>query len=76
MASNVKENVDYRLLNNLSKLVICSHCLQRGVVTPVPQFISAARRVINLCARCRAVHLPDTSRIPANLIPFRRKRPE
>ncbi len=75
MASNVNGNVDYRLLNNLSNLVICSQCLQNGTVTPVPQVISFARRITNLCAHCRVGQLPDKLRVPGKLIPFRRKRP-
>ena len=75
MASNVNGNVDYRLLNNLSNLVICSQCLQHGTVTPVPQVISFARRITNLCANCRVGQVDDTLRAPGKLIPFRRKRP-
>ena len=40
MATNSKDKVDYRLLNRLNKLVICSRCLRAGRVTPVPQVVS------------------------------------
>ena len=53
MASDTKENVDYRLLNRLSNLVICSCCLQRGKVTPVPQVISNRHSLTNECSTCR-----------------------
>jgi len=48
-----KDNVDYRLLNCLSDLVICSACLQRGKVTPVPQLISDRHLLCNECQSCR-----------------------
>ena len=54
MATVVDENVDYRLLNRLSNLVICSRCLRSGVVTPVPQIISGRHSLTNECAECRA----------------------
>ncbi len=53
MADTAKDNVDYRLLNNLSNLVICSQCLRSGKVTPIPQVISKSRRPRNLCGSCR-----------------------
>ena len=53
MASDTKENVDYRLLNRLSNLVICSCCLRRGKVTPVPQVISDRHSLTNECSACR-----------------------
>lgn len=53
MADTAKDNVDYRLLNNLSNLVICSQCLRSGKVTPIPQVISKTRRPRNICASCR-----------------------
>lgn len=53
MDKTVKDNVDYRLLNRLSNLVICSCCLRRGKVTPVPQVISDRRRLTNECPSCR-----------------------
>lgn len=53
MASIAKDNVDYRLLNRLSNLVICSSCLRRGEVTPVPQVISGRHSLSNECANCR-----------------------
>lgn len=53
MASIEKDNVDYRLLNRLSNLVICSCCLRRGIVTPVPQLISDRHSLTNVCSSCR-----------------------
>ncbi|NCF72709.1 MAG: hypothetical protein GWP67_04295 [Gammaproteobacteria bacterium] len=53
MASNAKDNVDYRLLNRLSDLVICSSCLRNGKVTPVPQVISGRHLLANECTDCR-----------------------
>ncbi len=47
-------NVDYRLLNRMSNLVICSSCLQRGKVTPVAQVISNRHALTNECVDCRA----------------------
>lgn len=73
MANTSSENVDYRLLNNLSRLVICSQCLQEGTVTPVPQIISPERRITNVCASCRTRNLPKNSRKPGKLLPFQRR---
>lgn len=53
MASIARDNVDYRLLNRLSNLVICSRCLRRGIVTPVPQVISERHTLTNECTNCR-----------------------
>ena len=53
MASITKDNVDYRLLNRLSNLVICSGCLREGKVTPVPQVISDRHVLTNECPGCR-----------------------
>jgi len=53
MAAVVNENVDYRLLNRLSNLVICSSCLRSGKVTPVPQLISDRHSLTNECVDCR-----------------------
>lgn len=53
MAAVLKDNVDYRLLNRLSSLVICSCCLRRGKVTPVPQVISDRHSLTNECPSCR-----------------------
>ena len=54
MGSVAKDNVDYRLLNRLSNLVICSYCLRRGKVTPVPQVISDRHSLSNECPNCRS----------------------
>jgi hypothetical protein len=45
-------NVDYRLLGQLSDLVVCSRCLKRGKATPVPQVISPRHTPRTLCASC------------------------
>jgi superfamily II helicase len=49
IASN---KVDFRLLGMLSRLVICSRCLQHGKVTPVPQVISPRHTPRSLCGEC------------------------
>jgi hypothetical protein len=54
MANKVNDNVDYRLLDRLSNLVICSSCFQSGVVKPVPQVISDRHFLQNVCNECRA----------------------
>ena len=64
MSTLVKDNVDYRLLNNLSNLVICSHCLRSGKVTPIPQIITRQRAPTNLCRKCRSKQSPDGLRRP------------
>ena len=53
MATHSKDNVDYRLLNRLNKLVICSRCLRQGKVTPIPQVFSSYHRPRNVCDKCR-----------------------
>jgi len=53
MASTAKDNIDYRLLNRLSNLVICRCCLRRGKVTPVPQVISDRHSFTSECPKCR-----------------------
>ncbi len=62
MSAEVKDNVDYRLLNRMSDLVICSHCLRSGRVTPVPQIFSSHRSPTNLCPPCRARLTPASTR--------------
>ena len=47
------DNIDYRLLNRLSNLVICSSCLRRGLITPVPQVISDRHTLTNEGPNCR-----------------------
>ena len=54
MATHSKDNVDYRLLNRLNKLVICSRCLRQERVTPIPQVFSSFHRPRNVCDKCRA----------------------
>ncbi len=53
MPTQSKDNVDYRLLNRLNKLVICSRCLRQGRVTPIPQVFSSYHRPRNICDKCR-----------------------
>ena len=53
MATHSKDNVDYRLLNRLNKLVICSRCLRQGRVTPIPQVFSSYHRPRNVWDKCR-----------------------
>jgi hypothetical protein len=53
MVTTADDNIDYRLLNRLSNLVICSSCLQRGNVTPVAQVISGRHSLTNKCPDCR-----------------------
>jgi len=45
-------NIDYRLLSQLSNLVICSRCLKNGKATPVPQVFSHRHTPRTLCASC------------------------
>ncbi len=47
-------NVDYRLRDALSTLVLCSRCLQNGKVRPIRQFISSVRKPRNICNDCRS----------------------
>lgn len=48
----VQHKVDYRLLGLMSDLVICSGCLRKGKVTPVPQIVSERHTPRSLCAAC------------------------
>jgi hypothetical protein len=60
MATLVLDKVDYRLLNRLSDLVICSRCFRLGTVTPVPQVISSRHALKNICQACStASRRPD-----------------
>jgi hypothetical protein len=61
MTTPTKDNVDYRLLNRLNKLVICSRCLRAGRVTPIPQLLSSNKRPRNVCPDCRAETGKDTA---------------
>ena len=63
-------NVDYRLLDRLSNLVICSQCLRVGKVTPVPQIFSPRHTPHNVCSSCRS---STKQSAPANKAGFRRK---
>ncbi len=62
MASTANDNISYRLLNKLSNLVICSSCLRKGTVTPVPQVISGRHSLTNECAECRATGTAQNGR--------------
>lgn len=61
MAAPAVDNVDYRLLNRMSNLVICSVCLQQGKVTPVAQVISNRHALTNECVDCRATKIDRTT---------------
>lgn len=69
MASIKQDKVSYRLLEKLSNLVICSRCLQRGIVTPVPQIISDRHSLTNECVDCRQETLAPQAKFgrPATL---------
>lgn len=45
--------IDYRLLQRLSELLLCSRCLHRGRRVTVRQIISHRHRPQSLCATCR-----------------------
>ena len=62
MASIGNDKVSYRLLDNLSNLVICSSCLRAGVVTPVPQIISGRHSLTNECTGCRTKNPAEVGR--------------
>ena len=51
-SSPPRGNVDYRLLSQLSDLLICSRCLQDGRVTPIPQILSHRHTPRTLCGGC------------------------
>lgn len=66
------DNVDYRLLNKLSRLVICSQCLRAGTITPVPQVFSKRHRPNNVCSKCSAERLDnDTCDTFGKVLQFR-----
>ncbi len=74
MATAAKDNVDYRLLNKLSDLVICSHCLRSGKVTPVPQVFSKRHTPHNVCSHCRRRLTGKVRKSDAKILAFRRKQ--
>ena len=47
-----ENNVDYRLLGLMSRLVICSSCLRNGRITPIPQILSPRHKPRSQCAAC------------------------
>ena len=61
-------NVDYRLLGLMSDLVICSGCLRKGKVTPVPQIVSHRHTPRSLCAGCTRPQRRNLRRILTHLI--------
>lgn len=73
MATAVNDNVDYRLLNRLSNLVLCSQCLRAGRVTPVPQVLSKRRRPHNVCTSCRHRLTGGVRSSMGKVLQFRRK---
>ena len=74
MAPTAKDNVSYRLLNRLSDLVICSPCLRRGKVTPVPQIISDRHALTNVCSDCRCQRLRPQAKQQAVVRAIRQHR--
>ena len=60
-------SVDYRLLSQLSDLVICSRCLQAGQVTPVPQILSHRHTPRTLCRSCAKPRRRNLRRILTHL---------
>jgi hypothetical protein len=73
MATLANDNVDYRLLNKLSNLVICSQCLRSGKVTPVPQVFSKHHRPHNVCPHCRHGKISGLKGTFGKILAFRRK---
>ncbi len=73
MATAAKDNVDYRLLNKLSNLVICSHCLRSGKVTPVPQVFSKRHTPHNVCSHCQRRLTGKVRKSAGKILSFRRK---
>ncbi len=73
MATLANDNVDYRLLNKLSKVVICSRCLRSGKVTPVPQVISKRHTRCNVCPHCRLRQAGSKYGTLGKVLRFRRK---
>lgn len=67
--ANAQGNVDYRLLGLMSDLVICSGCLRRGKVTPVPQIVSDRHTPRSLCAACVTPRRRSLRRVLCRLIP-------
>lgn len=63
------DKVDYRLLGLMSDLVICSSCLRKGRVTPVPQIVSARHTPRSLCAACVTPQRRSLRRVLRRLIP-------
>ncbi len=74
MATAAKDNVDYRLLNKLSNLVICSHCLRSGKVTPVPQVFSQRHTPHNVCSHCQRRLTGKVRKSAGKILSFRRKK--
>ena len=54
MATVARHNIDYRLLEAVSDLILCSRCLRTGRVTRIRQLISAQHKPRNVCRECRA----------------------
>ena len=45
-------NIDLRLLNHLTDLVVCSRCFRAGRLKPVVQIVSERHRPRTLCRDC------------------------
>ena len=71
MATLANENVDYRLLDKLSNLVICSQCLRSGKVTPVPQVFSRHHTPHNVCKHCRCDNAGGSKGTFGKILAFR-----
>lgn len=67
--ANAHDKVDYRLLGLMSDLVICSNCLRKGKVTPVPQIVSERHTPRSLCAGCVTPRRISLRRILRRLVP-------
>ena len=68
MSTATTSNVDYRLLGLMSDLVICSACLQKGRITPVPQIVSHRHTPRSRCNDCTKPKRRNLRRILTHLI--------
>ena len=66
--ATAQSKVDYRLLGLMSDLVICSGCLRKGKVTPVPQIVSERHTPRSLCAACVKPRRRNLRRVLRRLI--------
>ena len=68
MSAASTSNVDYRLLGLMSDLVICSACLRKGRITPVPQIVSHRHTPRSTCAACSTPKRRNLRRVLYHLI--------